>query len=291
MDLFAGIGLFFAILAIAAPITPGFQNGWVVAGIWFGLLLYIYSLILSHWSKIAQLIASHPIFSAIVMGTYAFFAAAGAWHSYVIPLAITKQVQPDTPTQEAFKSPSNIQSPFIGRLHNFYGSNHGFWWMDANGSWRSRVQVLAYFKVVNISPTPFTVEAIGIEIQDGDETWHKLVPFPNGSLFWTIATDVARARELHGAILTGSLLGRRLQQNEGAEGWMLLHYEKKDGPTILRHPVFRLALRDNTATSYVIDNIRAANYSPQGNEFKMSGDVANFTVGNIRDISKVPELR
>jgi hypothetical protein len=89
MDLWTGLGILLAILALVAPVTPGFQNPWIVAAIWLAVIVYGFFLISSNLAKVASATASHPRAATFIVGAYAFLAAAGLFHTFVVPKIAT----------------------------------------------------------------------------------------------------------------------------------------------------------------------------------------------------------
>lgn len=90
MDLAAGIGLVLALLALVAPMTPQFQNGWIVGGLWLAVAIYAAVLATSNWPRIAEGVSAYPRLSTLIVGTYAFIAVAGLWQTKVLPFVSKK---------------------------------------------------------------------------------------------------------------------------------------------------------------------------------------------------------
>jgi hypothetical protein len=90
MDLWTGIGILLAICALVAPVTPGFQNPWIVSAIWLGVVIYGFFLISTNFEKVASAIATYPKHATFIVGLYAFLAAAGLFHTFLVPKAASR---------------------------------------------------------------------------------------------------------------------------------------------------------------------------------------------------------
>ena len=112
MELWAGVGILLAVVALVAPVTPGFQNPWVVAGLWLAVLIYTVALVSTNWSKVAGTIATYPKSATFVLGAYAFLAVAGLVHTYVVPTA--KAASREPASQEFKASLSSVRYREVG---------------------------------------------------------------------------------------------------------------------------------------------------------------------------------
>jgi hypothetical protein len=126
MDLWTGIGILLAIVALVAPVTPGFQNPWLVAAVWLGVAIYGFFLISSNLAKLAAATAAQPKVATVIVGAYAFLAAAGLFHTFVAQKATSPGKPPAIPYNLHFAmlmdpSPSPGDDPLQldFRLSNF----------------------------------------------------------------------------------------------------------------------------------------------------------------------------
>ena len=70
MDLWTGLGILLAVVALVAPVTPAFQNPWVVSGLWLAVLIYATVLVSSNWLRVAATIAANPLTSVFSLCSF-----------------------------------------------------------------------------------------------------------------------------------------------------------------------------------------------------------------------------
>jgi hypothetical protein len=85
VDILTAVALFLALLAMVSPVTPGFQNPFVVAGIWLTLVIFAAVVAWVNYAKIAEAVSVHPIFAAFVVAIYGGLALGGLFHTFVVP--------------------------------------------------------------------------------------------------------------------------------------------------------------------------------------------------------------